>query len=572
MKTKLSTSRQKAKQLNGSAPTAPVTNNYQQLLTQLKKLSPDWRVDRVGVESEIYRSHWELRSYSRNLARENPYIMGYFQDLCANVIGPNGYTIRMTIKEEEDRVIHTPPEKAALRMAQARRARVAEFIARTSGRKIAAQKFFHEVKGKATVKVGALDVYACQIIERMFREWQLRENCTVTGRLSYNESRQLRLKSCARDGEHFIRLVRDSRYQPFGFKIQHINSEWCSYYYSGKCTATGNPVRYGIEYDDTGAAPVPVAYHFVKASANQWQGFAPSAFMGMEEGGCIRIPAEDIIHYAKFDDDADVTRPVPWTTPVMSNARQLAKWMEAAVVAARVGACSNVFFEADLIGPDGTTAGQVDPEIMRKLVMEMNPGGMHGLPPGVRAKEFNPNNPNPATGGFRNESLREMCAGLPAAQFSTLGQNYSEINFSAGRLERLSITAQWMMLQEWDISTAERRIFSEWLKMALITGAVPLPVAKFRKFNSVKFTGQRWEGVDALKEGTAKAQNLTNKFTSLQKIHDEQGTDLEETLFEIAEANMLMEEFGIETATTKGPMTVQEPEEPDDTLPKKKAA
>jgi capsid protein len=121
-----------------------------------------------------------------------------------------------------------------------------------------------------------------------------------------------------------------------------------------------------------------------------------------------------------------------------------------------------------------------------------------------------------------------------------------------------------MMLQEWDISTAERRIFSEWLKMALIMGAVPLPVAKFRKFNAVKFTGRRWAGVDAVKEGVAKAQDLANKFTSLQAIHDEQGTDLEQTLTEIAESNMLMEKFGIETATTKGPMTPPDKDEPDD--------
>jgi hypothetical protein len=31
----------------------------------------------------------------------------------AQVFGPNGYTFRSTIKEEEDRVIHTPQEKAA---------------------------------------------------------------------------------------------------------------------------------------------------------------------------------------------------------------------------------------------------------------------------------------------------------------------------------------------------------------------------------------------------------------------------------------------------------------------------
>ena len=128
----------------GTAPASPARNDYTQLITQLKKLSPDWQVNRVGIDSEIYRNHFELRAYSRNLARENPYILGYFQDLCANVIGPNGYTIRMMIKEEEDRVIHTPLEKATLRAAQERRAQVFDFIARTTGKKPAGKKLIRE--------------------------------------------------------------------------------------------------------------------------------------------------------------------------------------------------------------------------------------------------------------------------------------------------------------------------------------------------------------------------------------------------------------------------------------------
>lgn len=560
------------KHVNGTAPVQSPTN-YFELVQQLKKLSPDWHVTRINVEAEVYRNHWELRAYSRNLWRENPYIIGYGQEMSANVFGPNGYTLRMMCKEEDDRVIYTAAEKASLRMAQRRLENVAEYVSAKTGRKVKARKIFREVKGKATVQVGEPDVFANQLIERKWAEWQTRENCTVTGRLTYNESRMMRMKACARDGDHFIRLVRDGSYQPFGFKLQHINSEWCNYYYSGEAQGTGNPIRFGIEYDVKGAAPIPVAYHFIKANAIQWQTFSPIAMMGSSSSEMTRIPADEIIHYAKFDEDCDISRPVPWTTPVMSNARQLAKWMEAAVVAARVGACSNVFFETDLIGPDGTTAAGADPEIMKKLALEMNPGGMHGLPPGVRAKEFNPNNPNPSTGSFRNEALREMCAGLPGGQFSSLGQNYAEINFSAGRLERLTITGQWMMLQEFDIALAEKRIFAEWLKMALITQAVPLPLAKFWKFNQPKFTGRRWEGVDPIKEANAKALNLANKFTSPQRIHDEQGTDLEQTYIEINEANMLAEMYGINTETTQGPLqppTEPTPDEGDQTPTKPK--
>jgi len=561
--------RTKKTHLNGSRRStvsdAPIEQPkaYFELVQQLKKLSPDWHVTRINVESEVYRNHWELRAYSRNLWRENPYIIGYGQELSANVFGPFGYTLRMMCKEEDDRVIYTSEEKAALKAAQRRLNNIAAYVTEKTGKKIKARQIYREVKGKATVEVGDPDVFANQLIERKWAEWQQRENCTVTGRLTYNESRILRMTACARDGDHFIRIVKDGNYKPFGFKIQHINSEWCNYYYSGENRDNKNPIRFGIEYDVTGAAPVPVAYWFIKANALQWQTFSPIAMMSASSSEMVRIPANEIIHYAKFDLDSDISRPVPWATPVMSNVRQLAKWMEAAVVAARVGACSNVFFETDLMGPDGTTAAGADPDIMKKLSLEMNPGGMHGLPPGVRAKEFNPNNPNSSTETFRTEALREICAGLPGAQFSCIGQNYAEINFSAGRLERLNITAQWQMLQEFDINIAEKTIFSEWLKMALITQAVPLPLAKFWKFNQPKFTGRRWEGVDPIKEANAKALNLANKFTSPQRIHDEQGTDMEQTYIEIQEANQVAEMYGITTETTQGPLQPAAEPEPD---------
>lgn len=537
---------------------------YTQLIEQLKKISPDWRPNRIGVDAELYRNHWELRAFSRNLWRENPFIMGYGQELAANVIGPTGYTLRMMVKETEDRIIYSEEEKDVLERAEARRNDVLRFTAAKSGAKFKAEKLLHKIKGQSSVKVGNLDTFANQLIEKKWAEWQLRENCTVTGRISYNESRQLRLKSCARDGDHFIRLIRDSRYEPFGFKIQHINAEWCNYYLNGYNEKNQNPIRYGIEYDESYAAPVPVAYWFTKATSGQWATMSPVNFGTNNTENSVRIPAEDIIHYGKFDDDADVTRPVPWATPVMSSVRQLDKAMEAVVVAMRVGACSNVFFETDLIGPDGTTAAGADPEIMKGLSMEMNPGGAHGLPPGVRAKEFNPNQPNPNTGHVRNEILRSICAGLPGAQFSTIGQNYAEINFSAGRLERLTITAQWTVLQEFDIAIAERRIFSEWLKMALLMQAVPLPVEKHFKFNAPKFTGKRWPGVDPIKDANAKALDLANKFTSPQRIHDEQGTDLEQTCIEIQEASMIYQQYGIESDTTKGPIDAETEIETED--------
>ena len=519
------------------------------------------------MEADILRNHRDLLDYSRSLWKENPYLVAYSDEMDANVFGPNGITLRMKIKETEDRVVHSAEEKSFLRDIQFRRERVAKFLEAKGRPSLFSRSLFSEKRGKATVQAGALDVFANQYIERKWKEWQRKENCTITGRLSYAESRQLRLKSCARDGDHFIRILRNSKYK-FGFKIQHINSEWCDWNYTGKLD-NGNVVRMGIEYDPDGVTPL--AYHFIRQTAFSWQGMMPTPYVSPGESKMReRIPADEIIHYARFSSDAHVSRPAPWATPVMSNARHLAKYTEAAVIAARVGACSNVFFESAIDGQDGMTAGAADPRDLNAKMMQMNPGGMIGLPPGIRANISNPNNPNQNFGSFRNENLREFCAGLPGASFPVIGQNYAEINFSAGRLDRLTTTGAWMMLQQFDIDAAERRIFEEWLKMSLITQEIKLPLARFDKFNQPHFQGRRWAGVDPMKEIQAAAAAVSNKFSSRTAVIESgvcgESGDFEETLFLLAEEEMLLEGFGMSTNTTADapqPAPVPEPDADD---------
>ena len=183
---------------------------------------------------------------------------------------------------------------------------------------------------------------------------------------------------------------------------------------------------------------------------------------------------------------------------------------------------------------------------------------MIGLPPGIKATINNPNNPNQNFGAFRNENLREFCAGLPGASFPVIGQNYAEINFSAGRLDRLSTTGAWQMLQEFDIEMAERRIFEEWLKMALITQAVKLPISKFEKFNKPHFQARRWPGVDPMKEVNAAASAISNKFTSRTAVIESgvcgESGDFEDTIIQLAEEEMMLESLGMSCATTADTM------------------
>lgn len=573
------------------AATQPKQRDYSQLVNTLKTQNPDWITSHVSVEADLFRNWRELLEYSRDLSRQNPLVIAYRDEIKTNVFGPTGLRCRMQIKETEDRVVGSDEEKEYVRALEERYDRINAWL-RSKGREpVLHERIYGEGKNrKMTIKAGQPDVFANQYFERAFLDWQKKENCTVTGRLSYRQSRHQRLWACIRDGEHFIRHVRNTTKKwKYGYKIQHINAEWCD---RGLCTkndgkeenggaaAKDNPIRYGIEYDKETGLEV-VAYWFIKADPALWSSHNPTGVAQTGKKSHVRYEAKDIIHYAMFEDDADVSRPAPWLTPVLNTARQGCKWMEAAVISARAGACATVFFESDLTGPDGTDVAVNDPQKLNEKQIRMVPGGSIGLPPGIKAKVEQPTYPNANVGEFRLENVREMSAGLPGASSAVMSRNYAQINFSAGRLERLSVTGGWKMLQEFDIETAEIGIHREWQKMALTTQAVKLPLAKFEKFNNAHFQGCRWPGVDIQKEVNAAATAVENKFITRTSVIESgicgEAGDFEETILKLAEEEMMLESLGMSTATTAAVMGAQPNEEDDEEedetkKPKPKAA
>ncbi len=153
---------------------------------------------------------------------------------------------------------------------------------------------------------------------------------------------------------------------------------------------------------------------------------------------------------------------------------------------------------------------------------------------------------------------------MPGAAYSELANDYESINFSAGRLQRLATDAMTYMIQRFDIDVAEIPIFEAWLEMSLLTGEIPLPAAKFEKFNAPHFQGPRTPQVDEVKEVTAAALRIANHFSSDQHECDQYGVDFETMLFEQAEANMMKESLGIGTIKTVETPPPQAPAEAED--------
>lgn len=532
----------------------------------------DWIQQYQSEDSDVWQNAYALTGRMRDLFRTNRHYIRWREHLWSQVFGPNGIMTRYKIKENEDRVIHTPDEKSALIEHERRINRLrrhAELMGRSSfvayrcytlADRLERSKEEDVITRQALVKVGEPDIFAIRLVENNKKEWEAAQYSDIRGRFNYKTHRLIRLISAVRDGDIFIRMIMNPKVNKFGFSLQLINGEWCDRFLNVTLD-NGNEVRMGIEYESTDwGIGKPVAYYFIKRLPKDWQyqsmgglfGYGADRPANMHQ----RIPASEIIHYAR-PVDADGTRPAPWAASTIASSRQLDQAMLAEVIAWRESACKTGFYKSTIL-PEGGYAQVDDLDPRTGISTEaLAPGEIRALKYGVEYQDRNPTHPNANVEQFRKAAMRDMAAGMPGASYSALSNDYESINFSAGRLDKLGTNDACEMLQTFDIDAAERMITERLLEMSLVTGAIPLPLVKFDKFNKAVFSGRRWPQVDEVKSEQASAMRITNNKSSWGIECALDGKDFDEVLLEKAEDIMKMEELGISPSTTVDSATNQ---------------
>ena len=88
-------------------------------------------------------------------------------------------------------------------------------------------------------------------------------------------------------------------------------------------------------------------------------------------------------------------------------------------------------------------------------------------------------------------------------------------------------------------------VYKAWLKMAITTGQLNLPMSILRKFHQVKWHPRGWSYVDPLKELQAKELALKIGVTSLSEIAGEQGKEYTDILAQLAAEKDLADGLGL---------------------------
>ena len=378
---------------------------------------------------------------------------------------------------------------------------------------------------------GAQDRGANTAIESAWARWSA--VCDVAGRQHLRDFCSSLVESLPCDGEFLVRIVTGTDAQnDFNFALQRIDVDRIDTNYNS--TLGGNTIIMGVEINQARRA---VALHIFEGHPADGQRSSRRR---------VRIPAEDLIHGFKST-QADQVRGIPWMAPGMLSLHHLGGFGLAALLAAEHGANHYGFFKT----PDGLAPaiGSTDAD-SQQTIMTSQPGVYDTLPAGVDFQAHESKYPDTVFGPFVKTCLQRIASGWGVA-YHGLANDLEGVSFSSIRSGTLEERDRWSAEQEWFCAVFLERVYPQWLRMSLLSGAIvlengsALPGSKIDKFMPHQWQPRRWEWVDPQADMNAKILAVRAGLLSPQSISAAMGEDFEDVVVSIAAAQELAAKYGV---------------------------
>lgn len=385
---------------------------------------------------------------------------------------------------------------------------------------------------------GELNTRINDSIEEAWRNWSQADSCHTGGRLAFKHLERALMGQVFAAGEAFVRkhYVKFGESEiPFSLELiepERIADELTSPYISA---TSGNEIRMGIEVDRFHR---PVAYFIRRRHPSEYR------FSNETPENVERVPADQIIHLALIDRWPQ-TRGEPWMHAVARTFNDMSGYTEAEITRARVQAATPWTIETP---EDSESFGELQED--GSVYMDSEPGVVKRLNPGEKMNAPSPNSPNPALDPFMRYMLREVAAGA-GPSYESLSRDYSQSNYSSSRLALLDDRDLWRFYQSWFICDFRKEIHREWLRQAVLAGAVAIPVEQYamdrKKFEAVLFKPRGWTWIDPTKEVEAFKEAIKCGFTTVTDVVSQTGggQDIEDVLTTRERELKLMEEKGL---------------------------
>lgn len=451
----------------------------------VNRLTADFTIQNVSPDTDLFRDLRIMRARSRQLAKNDPYVVQFVRLMTKNIIGPAG--LSLTVK--------------------------------------AINNFTKD-------GLVVYDAHANGVIGDGFSEFSKKKNFTTAKTMTRPEFERLVIRTVAIDGECFIRRTRGFAGNRFRYALQLIPAD-CLDERLNTQLAGGNYIRLGVEKNQWDE---PVAYHLRKANPVDFVSGNGTEYMVPTE----RVSADEVLHLF-IQEAPQQSRGVPWMFSAISKLNHLGNYEESELVASRVSAGKLGF----IITPDGQYQGD-DTAADGSQIADMQPGDFSTLPFGSEIKNFDPQHPNSSFAEFHRAMMRGVAMAGGVAHASITG-DLSQTTYSSARIGLLDERDTYKVLQSWFADHYADTVFADWLEMAMISGSINLPFSKFDKFNAPTWRGRRWGWVDPQKEAAANILLINNGLTSRRKVIEEtsDGESFDDIAKELEEEAATMKAAGI---------------------------
>lgn len=307
-----------------------------------------------------------------------------------------------------------------------------------------------------------------------------------------------------------------------------------------KTLSNGGKIIAGVEFDRIGRR---VAYHMYREH--------PDDILTRALGGqTVRVPANEVIHFFPPLRPGQV-RGIPGLAPVMLRTRDLLEYEDAELVRKKTAAMFTAFVtkpdpDEDMFTDDD--GGQFDPEDEEDRgvgTTALEPGTIQLLDVGEEIQFSTPADVGGNYEAFMKMQLHAIAAAI-GVTYDQMTGDVSEVNFSSIRAGLLEFQRRARQKQRLVVHQICRPIWHEWLRTAVLSGAVKLPgfVGARNDQSRVTWVFPGWRYVNPKDEVEAAKAAVRAGFMSRAEVIAELGKDIEQVDEQIAKDNASIDEKG----------------------------
>ena len=291
---------------------------------------------------------------------------------------------------------------------------------------------------------------------------------------------------------------------------------------------SGNRVIDGIEVDETGRV---VAYWITNRHPLNTDDATELTYERIDAfGNDTGMP--NVLHPYE-PDRPEQRRGMPFIAPVIEKLKQLDRYMNSELAASLVASMLTVFFTTteDPVGmPLEDPLSEDDRVTDAEEKVELRPGGIYTLKPGVQPVTVNPSRQNSAFQSFVDSATTYIGStlGIP---IEVLNEKFSS-NYSASRAALLEFWRTVKMRRQWFIYDVCQPIYEAWLSEAVALGRLDCPGFWDDPVIRAAWCNAEWVGssmgqIDPLKEVNAAATRIAIGIST----HEREATEFNSSSF-----------------------------------------